>query len=348
MEKRYLEILENKLYQLNERERRDIIRDFQEYFENGRSEGKSTDEIINALGSAEQIAEELLTAYSPDDFKQPAKISHTLTSTVPYNKINIKATNARIILKSAPIDQAKIEVKSDDDLSETAMNIEGDTLFIKIKRKQTQRRILFFINISYDSEAQVIIYVPEQQYELLKVVNDNGSIIASNLRVHETDIETDNGRIEINDINGDTFKARTDNGKIVLSNGEMEFVEAFTDNGRIVIEDMKAQHFKLKTDSGRIELMDVQGAIKAKTDYGSIKGKFAKVENPLSLKSDFGSVSLSTKDKIQNATIKCKSDAGSVKIYTQSTKHYVDGAGELSIGLKTDYGRIVVDTNYKE
>ena len=52
----YLMNLDNHLSKLNEKERANIRRDFEEYFENGRVEGKMTEEIIDSLGAAETIA----------------------------------------------------------------------------------------------------------------------------------------------------------------------------------------------------------------------------------------------------------------------------------------------------
>ncbi len=58
----YLAKLEKKLKtQLSKKEVNDIIRDYAEYFEEGKRQGKSDEEIAVALGSPEQVAEQILS-----------------------------------------------------------------------------------------------------------------------------------------------------------------------------------------------------------------------------------------------------------------------------------------------
>ncbi len=58
----YLAKLEKKLKtQLSKKEVNDIIRDYAEYFEEGKRQGKTDEEIAAALGSPEQVAEQILS-----------------------------------------------------------------------------------------------------------------------------------------------------------------------------------------------------------------------------------------------------------------------------------------------
>jgi uncharacterized membrane protein len=59
----FLNKLDKSLNNLPYEERKDIIEDFQEHFEIGKTENKSDKEIVSALGSPNQIAKEILANY---------------------------------------------------------------------------------------------------------------------------------------------------------------------------------------------------------------------------------------------------------------------------------------------
>lgn len=67
----YLQQLEKALARLNSPERSRVMRDFHHYFFAGRKEGKTDQEIMDSLGPADYIAEELLKAYSEEEMIQP-------------------------------------------------------------------------------------------------------------------------------------------------------------------------------------------------------------------------------------------------------------------------------------
>src|SRR3982750_3460727 len=96
-EQQFLLQLDQYLLKLNEGERADIRRDFEEYFESGRMEGKTTEEIIASLGSPEKIAEDLLVAYDESDFVQ--EVVEVVEHSVGYHTIQVDVDSANIIVK---------------------------------------------------------------------------------------------------------------------------------------------------------------------------------------------------------------------------------------------------------
>ena len=63
----YLDILEQKLKKyMTQKEVNDIVRDYAEYFEEGKAQGKSDEETAAKLGSPEKIAEEILAENNYD------------------------------------------------------------------------------------------------------------------------------------------------------------------------------------------------------------------------------------------------------------------------------------------
>lgn len=60
---KFLQQLNASLKRLSEKERTDILKDYEEHFTFGLEEGKSEEEIVASLGSPAQIAKELLADY---------------------------------------------------------------------------------------------------------------------------------------------------------------------------------------------------------------------------------------------------------------------------------------------
>jgi len=90
----YLQQLEKSLYRLNPPERSRVMRDFHHYFFAGRKEGKTDQEIMDSLGPAHSIAEELLKAYSEEELIQPEATSIHIQVNIDENELKYKITSA--------------------------------------------------------------------------------------------------------------------------------------------------------------------------------------------------------------------------------------------------------------
>ncbi|MEK4626825.1 DUF4097 family beta strand repeat-containing protein [Solibacillus sp. FSL R7-0682] len=322
-EKQFLDLLDNQLMKLQQNERNDIRRDFEEYFENGRAEGKTTEEIIEALGSIEEIAEELMAAYDEKDFTDAISLSDA-QSAVPYQHIRADVDDVNFSIVPTDAQNAFIEVKDKENLTDATMVIENDTLVVKARRREKTFRFLFiFVKGTFNS-ANVVLHLPRKQYERMTITSGNGSIKVMNAEVRHVNIEADNGRIVLENLIGETVRAESDNGRIVLSNVNVQNVKAKTDNGRIVIEHCTTDDMELETDNGRIE------------------AELEKATHPIELKTDNGRIMLSSPGKLEDVTILTNTSWGSVSIYDEKTTSYESGTKEHTIKLKTSNGRIVV------
>ena len=74
----FLEALDSALRPLSSAERLDILRDFEEHFNIGFEEGKSEEEIADALGSPQKIAKELLASYHIEKVETTATTGNVL------------------------------------------------------------------------------------------------------------------------------------------------------------------------------------------------------------------------------------------------------------------------------
>lgn len=332
-------ILDNHLSILNEKERANIRRDFEEYFENGRVEGKMTEEIIDSLGAADTIAAELLAAYNEEDFTQPVEVSQN----TPYKHVKIHVKGANLAIVPTDADTAQFEVKDKDEITDAEMFIENDTLVVNITRQERkQRRFLFITIIGSFSKSDVILHLPKRHYEKISVKNDDGFIDVSQATALQFNLESDNGKIITDAIRGNSLHAETSNGRIILSNMRVNEVEASTSNGRIISENSEALKFKFDTDNGRIELKNVHGSIDARTQNGRIEAEMDIVRHSMKLRTANGSIKLTSPEKLSNITILAETAWGGSTIYNESTKSYIAGAGENIVQLNTQNGKIAV------
>jgi hypothetical protein len=83
--------------------------------------------------------------------------------------------------------------------------------------------------------------------------SDDGSILVSDQR-GAVRLKTDNGRIELRDVDAPAVDVGSDNGRIVFDRVRADRVAVVTDDGRIDISRSLLRGGKIRTDSGRIRL----------------------------------------------------------------------------------------------
>jgi len=341
-EQQFLDLLDYHLVKLQQQERDDIRRDFEEYFENGRTEGKTTEDIIKSFGSIEELAEELLASYDEEDFMENVAVVKN-DKPIPYQNVEIEANGVNVVIVPTDAEQALIETKDKDHLTEAAMQIKDDTLYISIKRQEQVRRFWFITIIGTINTIDTVVYLPKKQYEKLVIHNDNGRIKVSETIAQQFYLQSDNGRILTDYIQGKVLDAHSANGRVVLTETNIDLVKASSNNGRIIAENVKGQELQFDSDNGRVEMKNVLGEIKARSRNGRIVAQLNTVQSPINFETDNGQIILSTEGKIQNIEIDSWTAWGSVSIYNEKTSHYSHGTRANTIKLKTSNGKITVE-----
>lgn len=342
-EEKYLRSLEGELQILKEAERNDILRDFREYFASGRTEGKTDESIVESLGTAKELAMELLKAYSEEEFITNVEVKPTIINS--FSKVDIESEMADLIILPSEDDKAYVNVKDQDGKTTATMDVIGDTLKIRVMREGIVRKFLFFriiVNLNLSSNVRVTIQLPQKLYDQLIIRNDCGAIEMTSQQAKLIQPETDNGRIHLKSVLAERLVAETDNGRIIIEDSNFTTASVSTDNGRIVVNKSRAKKFDLSTDNDRIELNDVSGEIIASTDNGRIEGYLPTVTSPLLWKTDNGSITLKTDEPLTDAKLNLKTDMGRIDVYGESGKKFQFGNGTVPIRLKTDMGSITV------
>lgn len=338
-EQQFLTQLEQALWKLNEHERQDIIRDFKEYFESGRAEGKQTDEMIVSLGAPEELAEELLQVYSEEEFVQTANA----TTDEAYSNVHIKSEDTNIHVFPSPTGQLYTEVKGKGEQVTPKISIENDTLKVKIKRNAT--KIKFFgLNFLMPStnNATAIVYLPEKLYEKLKVTNSVGEICVQKIQAKEVECKADIGSVKMEQMLVGKLHVSTDVGSIKVESVNATSAWIQSDTGRLTAIQSSAEHWHLQTDVGLINIKNLKGSIDASSDAGKIIVENESIKHPLKLETDVGTILVKVAERLNNATVTAKSDLGKISILGERGRRFVYGTGENTVDLRTDIGSITL------
>ncbi|WP_274308455.1 DUF4097 family beta strand repeat-containing protein [Solibacillus daqui] len=341
-EQQFLDLLEGHLQKINSQERADIRRDFEEYFENGRAEGKTTEEIIESFGNMDELANELLASYDEEDFVQAVSL-HKNDAHIPYSNVKMDIDNVKISVIATNENEAMLEVKDKENLTTATMTIEEDMLVVKAVRKEKVRRFLFITIISSVGSAEIIVHLPKKQYDNIQIANNNGAIKITDTFAKQFQLQSDNGRIITNAIEGTKLDAKSSNGRIILENTTIEYVKAATQNGRIEVENCKGLQYEIESYNGRVVLKQVEAKVQARSHNGRIEADFLVVKHPLQFKTDNGRIVLTTVGKLQDVVIEGKTNSDVVTIYNEQVTHYEHGSKENTIQLQTRNGKITVE-----
>ncbi|WP_342510156.1 DUF4097 family beta strand repeat-containing protein [Sporosarcina sp. FSL K6-2383] len=149
------------------------------------------------------------------------------------------------------------------------------TLTVQLPKKQYER-----LQVETDNGR---IIADQLQAQDIKLDTDNGRIELKQVTAKTVDVKTDNGKILLEDIEG-KIKAKTDNGQVTLiTNSLDQSIDLETDNGRIEIQtetEPTNAIIDAKTDNGQVELFGQENKhvtfgkgenlIKLRTDNGRI------------------------------------------------------------------------------
>ncbi|WP_042477172.1 DUF4097 family beta strand repeat-containing protein [Bacillus ndiopicus] len=340
MEQQFLSKLEQALVKLNDSERQDIIRDFKEYFASGQAEGKSVEEMIASLGDIDELAAELLKAYSEQEFVQTSNI----VKEDEFNHIKIDSELASVQLLPSQTGKFYTELKSKGEQFTTDVTIANDTLTVKIERPESTFKIFGLnINFNFNTEATAMIYVPEKLYQSIVIENEVGGSVIEGLQAKDIKCHTSVGKAKLKKVLVSDLYVKSSVGKAELQSVHATTAIVKSEAGKVVIEDCTAESWDVKSEAGRVDLINIKGEIDARTEAGKIIMDVESITKPLKLKTSVGKIEVFTKETIDNATIEAKSELGKISIYGERGKRTVYGTGENLINLKTELGSIIIE-----
>jgi len=179
-------------------------------------------------------------------------------------------------------------------------SVNGNTLSIKQKYQQ-----LKFFNFDFlTTKLTLKVFLPEKQYNSLKIENNNGVVQLNNMKINH--------------------------------------LNATTDNGRITMKNVSTILTYVESNNGQINLDHVDGKIKGRTDNGKISLITKDLDHKLDFGTDNGSILIQTEKDPTNVTFTTHTDNGSINILGKYNGNAVIGNGDNLIKLSTDNGSITV------
>ncbi len=156
----------------------------------------------------------------------------------------------------------------------------------------------------YEPKFQLMVYVPEKMYDLIKVEVGNGGIQATQIQSKQLVANTENGIIEMGNITATEFDVYSENGKLVL--------------------------------------WDIDSDINGETESGEISLKQEDLNHSVHLLSENGTIEIQTSSKPTNVTFDADTENGRIDIFGDDTNSLIIGNGDHLIQLKTENGSVLV------
>lgn len=161
-------------------------------------------------------------------YNQAETLKEEVVEKTNFTNIDIYTNNAEIIVLPTKEETAKVELLGNHSRYELTSDVTDNTLKVHLKLK---REKIFAFNL-FSSVQSLTVHVPKKVYENIKIESNNGRIQLEDIDGEEIGVQTDNGRIELKNIAADLVKAKTSNGRIEMKNIDGEIVGE-SDNGKI-------------------------------------------------------------------------------------------------------------------
>lgn len=234
-----------------------------------------------------------------------------------FSEIDIQSDNAAIILSSKEGDDTTIDVQQSKENKSLKFDakVKNDTLVITLKEPSWK-----FFKIGIYTPPELNVVVPHYLYESIA-------------------IKSNNGKINLENIQADDIQLHTDNGKVVAQQVEATEIELTSANGKIDVQQVKAKDIEVSTANGKIQLEDVEGDLEASTNTGKIQFTTAHLDRNIDFSADVGKIEIFTQEEPTNATISVSTSLGSVDLFGENKNHLQFGEGKYKIELETEVGK---------
>lgn len=219
--------------------------------------------------------------------------------------IQLDSHDTKVDIIPVQSNKLKVELKGQTtkDMQRTiSTTVKNGKLFIGVKETAPKFFNLHFVVLK---DLHLKLYIPEKQYNALKIESDNGKVEAKGLNIKNVSANTNNGEIHLTDISSSDVRVHSDNGQLVLDR--------------------------------------VTGRLTGSTNNGKIYMITEHLNRDIQLRSDNGEIEIETDKEPTNARFHVHSDNGSINILDKYKDDATIGKGQHLIQLSTDNGAINVE-----
>lgn len=259
-----------------------------------------------------------------------------------FNKISVDVKTASVTLVLSEDGKCKVECYEQEKVKHIVKVEEGE---LKVGVDDTRK---WWDHISVFSKSpKVTVYLPSAEYISLNVEANTGKIeVAKELTFETLDISVNTSDIILGaDVTGNS-SIETDTGKVTLEDLSLGSAEISCDTGSITAKNVKASgKLVAKTDTGKIKLSDVTcKSLDAKSDTGDIVLERVVAEGNFNIRVQTGDVIF---EKSDASEIYVKSGTGHVKGSLLSEKIFFarSDIGKVDLPKTTSGGRCEIETD---
>lgn len=275
------------------------------------------------------------------NFGQSYEVSHIFQQNeAEIRNIDIDIANGAV--QFIPWDQSDIRVECSAKIYRGDSQDEARANFLKEVLFKTEMGTLRFAAQPKWMKVEAIVYIPQVDYEKIRVRMFNGPIQCENLKVKSFKVKTANGKINVVGLEGKKMEAETANGKIKIRNSVIQDLEAETLNGAIQL-DGEYKRLELQSFNGDI-VCQLTGSTAEEIDVKTMSGNIdLAIPTGLAvsgeLKSNLGTFAVEL-DGIQ--IVSQKSEVVQKSLYF---KPVVPGQHPFNLSAETKTGSISVKKN---
>lgn len=226
-------------------------------------------------------------------FGEPVEFHQTIVKDYSnFNEISVDIANGKLELY--PSDESGIRAECHVKAYRAPSSEEAKNEFLEKFILVEDGSKLRLVSDSKLFQTNVVLYVPQQDYETfngrlfngafkltdlninhLKVKTANGKIEVRGLNFTDADFETANGTVQIQEVNGEKLEVETLNGRVYVD-GNVKDIEAQSINGHVVVttKDPSARKIDARAMAGSVELYIPSGV----PITGEIASNFGKMD----------------------------------------------------------------------
>jgi DUF4097 and DUF4098 domain-containing protein YvlB len=240
------------------------------------------------------------------------------------SKINLDTDNASVHMYPIKGHNIKITLEGESSPNikrDFTTDVRNSTLFITYSEQQ--RSWVNFDIVNVLKPLSINVYLPEKQYNSLKISSNNGYVSVKQLNAADFSIRANNGRVDLEGIHSQNLNTNVQNGLTSIKNGVAKTIHVKGNNGKMIFS-------------------DVEGRLKGETHNGSITLETEELDRDIDFKTHNGKIQIKTKKEPINVHFNVFVDNGKVDILNKYDRNTVIGKGKNTIKLTTHNGSISV------
>ncbi|MCK9224546.1 MAG: DUF4097 domain-containing protein [Candidatus Muirbacterium halophilum] len=327
----------------------DILSDLRDYFENGKEEGKTEEELIEQLGSPEGfcdiVNDDAINNQKSQKYRDISNDKNNKTYNDEFfnkkhvfsgdlSEIVIDTDIADINMIKSDKNEFEITGKGFDKEIDFDVKDSENRLYIKLKKKK--RSLLnFLLTANKNQKWTINIYFTTQKFDVLNLKTVSGDVKFDILKSAICKIKTVSGDFSAESLKIDSFGFKSVSGDAKISEINSDTFEFDSVSGDLKGDFIKSDNIKFKAISGDIKVKAINNNLSGSTVSGDIVFNCEKLPEKLKAKTVSGDINVEADNK-SDFEYELKTLSGDIKSNLK-----------LSIDKKKCNGKYGTDINSK-